>query len=778
MVQILEEVPSFGAQFARSFGKGLTGGLEKGLTIAQQLAGKREKLENQQRAKREALAGAASRDFAAFTKQYHPTLFENKDLLNKANGIYQDIIASNPNFSEKDKQKAFALAVEGAQESSGKASEESGGGFFNLPKPKRSLLEILSASKEGQPESLLQRLTKMGSGEKLSTGQFFGGLALGAIEPWEDAFSFGTPFQKKKTLSGQAKEALSKDLSPGQQEQFEQAQLVGGLTPWDGLAKKLTTLPGVKGFWNSAKSLGKKEGIATNKAAENILKQAADEGIDLAKVAKGDAQEVERLNSISARISKGAPKAAEATEKRVARVEPKEKLFKTTQEQANRERQVKEVGKYQAEIEKDTADRIARREKLVPKTEAGKLSLQGRISVAEKNLPKAREEYYKAGARLRALEDLSVKAPQAEKAVYEDILKSAQKDLKDAEFNLNTTLSNAKTGSSKVGLEEMRAAARQKMTDISDKISEGAEVTLHKRDYNPQMIKEAKAISKKKPLPGQDRSDYFTQVHGEYANEYENQIGRIEQEMKTLPKNMSGLQRLRELEKERDVLRKLVDHIDAENIIHRRKLALRGMSERQKAEQRLKKFEVRKDGGKVSEIAREKIQEQAKTAVKNPTGPEAEALAYKAGVKKENVGDAIKAVEDGFKDIKAKAATTPLKKLLKEGEIFFNMWKKEGWYKAFTKTPVGEEILFTLTDIAASEALGSKGLALGGFRQRRMGLAIIRKGIVYAWHKGKHEFQTHQYVEAVKKGNEKKRSEIAAKHPKAATEGRKRLKGS
>src|SRR5579859_6833353 len=132
MVQILEEIPSFSTQFARSFGKGVSGGLEKGLSIAQQLAGKREKLEAQQQAKREKLAGAASRDFAAFTKQYHPTLFENKDLLNKANGLYQEIISSNPSFSEKDKEKAFALAVKGAQQlSSEMPQEENAGDFFN-----------------------------------------------------------------------------------------------------------------------------------------------------------------------------------------------------------------------------------------------------------------------------------------------------------------------------------------------------------------------------------------------------------------------------------------------------------------------------------------------------------------------------------------------------------------------------------------------------------------------------------------------------------------------
>jgi hypothetical protein len=321
-----------------------------------------------------------------------------------------------------------------------------------------------------------------------------------------------------------------------------------------------------------------------------------------------------KLVDLANRVLKGAPEKAAATEMRIARVKPGEKTYKTGKEETLRKQQIKGFQTYETEIATDAAERAARREAQVPKTEAGKISLQGRIQVAEKNLPRAREDYYKSAGRVRALEDQVVKASGPEKSRYEQILESAKNDLKDAEFALEQTLNNAKTGQTRVGLDEMRKAAQNKMLEIADKVAAGEEVKLLKRDYNPEFVKQAKALSKKKPLPGQEGIDYFTQVHSEYANEYRKQLARIEDEIKNLPHSMSGAQQRGVIQKQKDILNKLIDHIEAENLIHRRKLALRGMAERQKADQRFRQLTSKKEGGKVPEATRSAIKEAGERA--------------------------------------------------------------------------------------------------------------------------------------------------------------------
>lgn len=799
MVQILERPPSFGENLTSRFIQGLGGGFDSGMAIAEKLAGRKAKKE----ADRGKLAGNASKDFSSYAKTFHPTIYEDKNALEKASSIYRQLIEENPEFSDEDKEDAFRLAVQKSREKlPGEPQQESKRGFFNIPKPEKSLLEYLSQSKEGQPESLLQRFTKMGKGEPISAGKFLGGLGLGAVAPFEEAFSFGpkqkfegepqtindlrrqaiSPASTKKGASEFAREKLEEGLSPDQREQLATTELIGSAIPWGSISKTLVNIPGLKGFWRSANKIGKESGIGTQKAAENLFKKAAEEGIDVAKVAAGDAVEVERLNSLSGRVAKGSPSKAAATEMRISRTEPEAKTFKTSQEESLREKQLSGYKKLEDEILADSADKSLRRERALPKTEAGKISLQGRIHMAEKALPRIKEDYYKSISRLRGIEDQLSTLSKSEQKAYEGILKAAQKDLKEAEFSLESAVDNSKTGKSKTSLEEMRKAAQEKVTGISDKISGGEEVKLPLRDYNPEFVKQGKSLSRKKPLPGQDRSDYFTQVHSEYADQYRNQLGRIQGEIKSLPRNISGAQRLRELEKEKDILNKMIDHIDAENTIHRRKLALRGMHERQKAQERFKKLEIQKNGGKTSEVGRQKIQEQARETVKNPTGPEAEKLAAKAHVKKEQVQEAVQDIQKTNEEIKSTSAFRPLKTLMKEIKKFADVWSRKPWYKAFTHTPLGQEVLFTLGDVAADMAFG-KGNIYSSFiptvHPKRVALALVRKSMMAAYKLGREEYYTQQYVNAVKTGGEegeRKRAEIAKNHRNAAKEGRERLK--
>jgi len=304
--------------------------------------------------------------------------------------------------------------------------------------------------------------------------------------------------------------------------------------------------------------------------------------------------------------------ALKATISRVERVQPESRLYKTEKEVALREKQLKNFPKYAEEIEKDAQQRALKQKKPGIQATATK---EAKKAYYEKELPKTQDLYIKAQARVRALEN-EIAKNGADQAYYKPLLDAAKKELQETEYLYRQVYNNAKTGESRVGFDQMKKAAQEKVIDLRDKIADGAEISLSKKDYNPEFIKEAKELSKRKPLEAKKQSDYFTQVHDGYASIYKKRIAEIDEKLKSANKSLSDVFSKQNLAKERDVLQKMVDHVEAENTIHRYKMALRETAERSKAAERFKKLKPQAPG-KSAEVGAKTLKEQ-KSSPANP----------------------------------------------------------------------------------------------------------------------------------------------------------------
>lgn len=338
----------------------------------------------------------------------------------------------------------------------------------------------------------------------------------------------------------------------------------------------------------------------------------------VAAIERAAEREAQRLpaqvgRKLEGSVAREAPRGA--TLSRVERAAPEGKLFKTAEQQAIREKQVKLFPEYAEEIAQDAAERALRAEAKVPKTDVGRAGMAKRIQIAESQVPKAQELFQKAAARVRGLESQMAKGfPPAKSGGMEQVYNEAIKELKEADFYLRTVLNNAKTGEARVGLEGMTQAARNKMINLEEKIAAGETPEFSLKDYNPKFIKQAKEIQKKKAIPSTRHEDYFTQVHEGYANEYRNRIAALEKQAEEniakQPSDFSKASQRRLIDKKKESLQKLIDHVEAENSIHRHKMALRETEQRKVAQERLGKF--------TKQAGEERVRELAKEAFKSP----------------------------------------------------------------------------------------------------------------------------------------------------------------
>lgn len=307
-----------------------------------------------------------------------------------------------------------------------------------------------------------------------------------------------------------------------------------------------------------------------------------------------------------------------ATEKRIERIRPEQRIYPRLQNVELREQQLKNHSKYVQEMETDAAERAARAEARVPKTVKGMDSQRIRIHEAEKQWPVTQEAYNKAAGRVRALEDEVVKLKGPARESAETLLEMAKKELDDATFDLKQAWENLEGTNYRATVQEMRDAARKKIQDIQDAIAEGVEYNIHKRDYSPDLITKANAISKSKKLPSARTSDFYTQVHDEYANEYRNRVAQIDNELKGVAKTPAGMYEARNLQKEKDILNKMIKSAEAEKTIQNRRFGLREMAERHKAQERFK--QLKQEGGKqeVTKVAQERMWKERIEKAKTP----------------------------------------------------------------------------------------------------------------------------------------------------------------
>jgi len=309
-----------------------------------------------------------------------------------------------------------------------------------------------------------------------------------------------------------------------------------------------------------------------------------------------------------------------ATEMRMERTSPEKRIYPRLQNVELREKQLKAHPKYVEEIATDAAERSKRAEDRVPKTVKGMDAQRIRIHEAEKKWPVAQESYNKAAGRVRALEDEVAKLKGEARESAETLLELAKKDLDDATRNLKNAWENLEGTNYRATVQEMRDAARKKMLEIQDAVTEGEEYVLHKRDYSPDLIAKAKQYSKLKPLPKARQSDFYTQVHDVYVNEYKPRVAQIDKELKSLPKTMEGQSRARPLQKEKEILNKMIQSAEAEKTIQNRRFGLREMAERHKAEERFKGLKQTEGKPEVGKVAQEKMWKKRIEQSRTPEG--------------------------------------------------------------------------------------------------------------------------------------------------------------
>lgn len=728
-------------------------------------------------------------------KEFHPALYDKLEAKQKISDLaaqfYDEDLSENEAVQRAIEE--YQKPKEGVLEQTGLSNGNKKEGWSDV------LSRILTEAQQGKagehPITLLER-------EK--PGATLGSVGLGAVAPIEEALRYQSPAGKQfieelgftypegsergPLVTEKLREKLHAGLSPEAKKSSQFGEIVGAFLPIERVLGGLKNIGKSAEFLKNAEKVAAAEGIGAAEAAQKILKEAEGAGINLEKAAAGDKQEAGKLFNLSNRMSvRKAP--ATATERRVGRLEPGKKLFPAEERMAAREAQLKAFPKYEEEIAKDAAERATRAESRVAKTSRGMEAQKLRIAEAEKNLPKAQESYAKSLARVRALEEEAAKIGGSQKESVEGLLDAAKNDLRDSEFGLKQALENLKGESVRGGLEDMRRAAQEKMLEIADKIGAGEEIKLAKSDYNPERIKEAKRLESKKQLPSTPKEDFYQQVHKEYESQYKKRLDSVEKQLKELPKSMAEAESLRNLQKERDVLKKLIEQTQADQTIHRHQLALRETAERHKAQQRLRHLTKTEGSPKVQKIAQERFEE----AFKNPEGEAAENLAKEAGAKKEDFKEAKSEFKESWEKVKEESAKTKKKTksakepkeappagkdLKKELLRTLRNIQKKRFFHIFMRTPVGREILYSLATATANDVFSLKiNPYLQASVGRRIAMYPVRAAVnqIYHWINPKKQIFKHRYKKAVEEENDQAVAKMRKEHPSWVKEARSSL---
>lgn len=788
--------------------------------------------EERQRTQTQKLLGSSTKDVPSFLKTYHPSLHANPLASKQITDLYRNIIQENP---DADPYEAQNLAIQQYRDllalPEGSQREKAVSDAFSLEPMKEKAADFFSLLKErGKPtyqkspeerEAAWQEFVKggkpswqltpeeraakeypygVGSYVKQHPGKAAAGVGLSVLEPLEMLSTITSPSQwapalKEGTLTPISNTIREKagfgELSEEGQKEAAILEASSAAIPWGGLLKSI--MRPLKGLGAALK------GTQVVEEAAGAVKgaQIAEEGAAASKAgAIGEGVAEAEQSALAGRVKADNKKTA--ADIRVERAKPSHKMYKQKAQEELRKTHLNLHPKYVEEISADAADRALRAEKVLgPRAQASKAQ---RMQIAQSQLPKSQEDYMKAISRVRALENQLVQMPNMANEIT-PLIEVAVNELKDAEFLLKQTMNNALAGESRVGLEAMREAAQKKVLDVSDLIIEGKEVKLPLKDYNPEMIKKAKALPKK-PLPANKQDDFFTQVHGEYQKVYQDKMAKIDKEISELAedKSMRSLHKRIQLKKERDVLKKMSDHVDAENAIHRHKLALREIQQRKVASDRLGKLQPSEGKPEVAEAARPAIESRAQMAERMKTAEgraqvadeAVENAAAKAKTpqeaqeirsQKSSVKEALEEINKKSEKLKEKV-TSPIK--TKEdiarkrrsiiGDVQDLLSSLPKGPKAIWNTRLGRDILIgttvpLVTEILKEADIGLSGSAVvsavlggGGARgsaYRALVTAITKKLM--------QEFKKNRVKEAIKSGNDKRYAELSKKYGKALT---------
>lgn len=593
MVQILERPKSLSDRFAEAFARS---GQSISPSIDAYKTAQSKKLEP-----RKKLAARAFKDIPAYAKTHLNKVLRPEEL-SGIEDIYSNLLMEHPDMPEQEVRKAAFDMYEsksrqqGSQPKSDIVSRLMGQQGMRAS-PEEPEEEKIFRQRHGRytPEERAELKNPWGvaSAIKQNPKQALAeAVASGIISPIE---MFGNILKPKNKFATPAADWLRRkagieELDPETQAELGIAGTAASFLPIGRLASMVSkgfgALKGASKLPSVPKLLGSQIAPAEAAAAEfSPLNQAAKE------------------SSLAGRVTKP-PRTA--TELRVARAEPAQKLSPVKEIVRQRQEQLKNYPKYSEEIVKDSADREIRRAEKIPKTPVGEAGLKQRIAIAQQKMPAIEGAYTRALSRVRSLENALSKTVGEAKNQYSELYKIAKEELKEAQIDLQTGMSNIRSGSAKASVEDSIAAARKKIDSITDAIDEGKEVTLKGYDYSPRLIAEAKALSKKKTLQHMKGDDFYNKIHDRYLKPYQDRLAQVKADIKSGPITFNH-EAYGKLKQEKEILEKMIQSVESEKIIHNHKLALREINETKKARDRftqLKKVEAKP---KVSNVAQEKM---------------------------------------------------------------------------------------------------------------------------------------------------------------------------
>ena len=537
-----------------------------------------------------------------------------------------------------------------------------------------------------------------------------------------------------------------------------------------------------------------KEGLSASETATKFRTEAVEAGIDIEKAAT-DVKEGKKVQDLAERIS-AEPKEAARIEKaararkefpKEAEVKPaKRKPLAAEKEVQLREAKLKEFPKNEAEIEELIAKKVAEKEKLAkgPATERGKINLQARKDAGAALLPQAEKNMTSAYDRLRALEIARGKAPASQKGMFDARIKFAEQTVEEVESAVRAAINNKIAGASRISNDTLRKAAFDKIEGFKESIVEGKEIKLTKADYNPERVKLANKYRRSKEVPGRFKEDYHERVHRLYEDMYGRELGKVTNELNRLrkAKKLANTRKIRNLEKEQEVLKKVVEHNRADRIIHQRNLRLRKIGKSKRVQDLLKKDKnVYLQEPKGTEKAQRVYNDKIKNLVENPTPENLAKVAEETGVKSENLRKFIDETKEEAKSWWRKRFGEPrprTRRGMRELKEFAKIFKKNK-LDALLKTPLGNSLLLNSIAAGIEEVTGEKipysktmiTLAVSRSLPARIAaitIDVIQKHLV-------RPVQQRKMINEYRQADEKKRIELRKKMPrKLLTKARER----
>ena len=628
---IIDRPPSFGEQFGRGLGAGVGTGLARGMEQREQQAALQRKSFEGEKRKLDANISKTLKDRKLKT-------YENEKDIAALRNIISPLLEQGYTFDD-----VFDYAFESLKEQSRKTEPQSfrervdqGTGLTGLgeglkqyaAETKQAIKEkpsLLASELPGAAMAAAENITPFGILAQLASRkprpfQFFG-LSREQMRMTPEELGLGPQEYYFDMPSKMLKEKMREGFTPEEKEAAEKVgvleEIVASLVGPKAVEKVYKLLP------KAPKKIGPIDPDEIIMPEGQKPKQIGFEPPAAKKTQVPEPQPIERPPTVAPEkmaieplatkpISAKPIQKPDATNLRVARLAPESKLYRPNEQADIYREQLKSYPEYAQKIAADAEKRAVKLNKVLgPKALA---TQEGKMLAAQAELPNAREGYQKAIARVRAIEselaNLSGEEAQKVKVLYD----AAKKELDESEFYLKQILSNAKTGSSKTGFEQMRDNANKKMVEIAEKIRKGEEVVLQKMDYNPEFIKEAQKILKSKKLPSTNQpDDFYISVHDTYAKAYAARAKELQEILRTPARGLADLNEKRLAAQELDILKKMIQSADAEIIIHRKNLALREMQQRKIASERLRtKTGIEPKDERTQKIFRERL-ESAKT---------------------------------------------------------------------------------------------------------------------------------------------------------------------